>query len=475
MDEVENAERVRHAVVLGGGLAGLLTAVALVGHAQRVTVVERDRMPEGPQHRKGTPQARHAHLLMSSGAEAIDTLVPGFTRRLLASGAHKVTVRTGVLSCTANGWLPREGDLQYIITCGRPLLDWTVRELVLADERITLLEGTDAYGLTGDARRVTGVRIRSRGGEGPDHLDHLDADLVVDATGRGSGAQSWLAALGVPPVREEKVATGLAYSTRVFQAPAEAAGFPVVNVTADPGDPRPGQAGALLPIEGGRWIVTLSGLKGSQPPAGEEEFTQYARNLRHPVIADLISAAEPIGEIHQSHSTTNCRRHYEELPIWPAGFAVLGDAAAAFNPIYGHGMSVAAKAALALRSALDRHGPDPARPQVLQQAVAAAAQDAWSLAVGQDLRYIPSGASAPRLSARLLRRYMARFSRASASRPSAASVAADLFTLSAPLSRVTAPRTVLGTLLGPTRPPLTAPPLTDREREVLTSATGVSY
>lgn len=462
--------------MLGGGLAGLLTAVVLTQYAQRVTVVERDRVPEGPQPRRGTPQARHAHLLMSSGAEAIEKLVPGFTRRLLDAGAHKVTVRTGVLSCTANGWLPREGDLQYIITVSRPLLDWTVRELVLADERITLLEDIDATGLTGDSGEITGVTVRVRGGEGPDHPHTLDADFVVDATGRGSSAQSWLAALGVPPVREEKVDTGLAYATRVFQAPAGAAGFPVVNVTPDPGDPRPGQAGALVPIEGGRWIVTLSGLKGSQPPTDEKEFMEFARRLRHPVIADLIAAAEPVGGIHQSRSTVNRRRHYEELPVWPAGFLVVGDAAGAFNPIYGHGMSVAAKTALSLRAALDRHGPHPARPQVLQKAVAAAGQDAWSLAVAQDLRYLPSyDAKAPKPAARLLRRYMARFNRASASRLSVAAVAADLFTLSAPLSRVTAPKTVLGTLLGPARPPLTEPPLTERERKALTEVTGVSY
>ncbi|MFJ8334610.1 FAD-dependent oxidoreductase [Streptomyces sp. NPDC094437] len=475
VNEVVDAARVRHAVVLGGGLAGLLTAAVLAGYAQRVTVVERDRMPEGPQPRKGTPQARHAHILMTSGVAAIETLVPGFTRRLLASGAHQVTVRTGVLTCSANGWLPREGDFQQIVTCGRPLLDWTVRELVLTDDRITLLEETDADGLTGDARRVTGVRIRARRGEEADHTGHLDADLVVDATGRGSSAPSWLAALGVPPAREEKVDTGLAYSTRVFQAPYEAAGFPLVNVTADPGDPRPGQAGTLLPIEGGRWIVTLSGIRGSQPPSGEREFAEYARGLRHPVIADLIAAAEPVGPVHQSRSTANCRRHYDQLPLWPAGFTVLGDAAAAFNPVYGHGMSVAAKEALALRSVLERHGPDPARSRDFQRAVAGAARDAWTLAVGQDLRYLPDDGSQRRLPARLLRRYLARFARASASRPSVASVAADLYTLSAPLSRVTAPRTVLGTLLGPAHPPLTAPPLTDDERRLLVSVTGVAY
>ncbi|MEE1802149.1 MULTISPECIES: FAD-dependent oxidoreductase [unclassified Streptomyces] len=456
------AARATHAVVLGGGLAGTLAAAALAGHADHITLVERDRMPAGPQERTGVPQARHAHMLMSSGAEAIDALVPGVTKSLYAAGAHRVSVRKGLVSSTAQGWVPRSADLQYVITCGRALLDWTVRERVLMDPRVTLLQGTDVTGLDGDSRRVTAVRVRDRAtGE----ASLIGADLVVDATGRGSAARTWLEELGIPRVREETVDTGLAYSTRLFRVPPGAErDFPAVTVMPSPADPVPGRSGTLLPIEDGRWLVTLTGLRPAQPPTDDAGFLPFARTLRTPVIGDLIEAAQPLGPVCGSRSTANRRRYYEELSLWPDGFVALGDALAAFNPVYGHGMSVAAKAATALRTDLERYGYLPERSRHVQRAVAATVNDAWALAVGQDVQYPDVIGPRPGAAAKLMRRYSARAARASATRPAVAAAIADIFTLSAPVSRLLAPRAVLGALRGPGAPPLTAPPFTERER-----------
>lgn len=456
------AARATHAVILGGGLAGTLAAAALAGHADHITLVERDRIPAGPEERKGVPQARHAHMLMSSGAEAIDALVPGVTKSLYAAGAHRVSVRKGLVASTALGWVPRSADLQYVITCGRALLDWTVREQVLMDARVTLRQGMDVTGLDGDSRRVTAVRVRDRE-TGESSL--IDADLVIDATGRGSASRTWLEELGIPRVREVTVDTGLAYSTRLFRAPAGAeVDFPAVSVMPSPGDSAPGRSGTLLPIENGRWLVTLTGIRDARPPTDDAGFLEFARTLRTQVIGDLIEAAEPLGPVCGSRSTANRRRYYEELPVWPAGFIALGDALAAFNPVYGHGMSVAAKAATALREDLERHGYVPERSQRVQRAIAATANDAWALAVGQDVQYPDVVGPRPGAGAKLMRRYSARAARASATRPAVAAAVADIFTLSAPLSRLLAPRTVLGALLGPSAPPLTAPPFTERER-----------
>lgn len=458
----------KHAIVLGGGLAGMLSAAALVTRVDRVTVIERDTLPNGPEARKGVPQARHAHMLMSSGARAMDLLIPGLTDRILAAGGHRISLRTGIVSNNAHGWVPRTADLQYLITCGRPLLDGLVRERVLATGRVTVRQETDVVGLLGDATRVTGARIREHNsGEVTD----LSADFVVDATGRGSNAGLWLVELGLPRVREVVVDSGLSYSTQVFRAPLpEGASFPAVNILPVPGEQRPSHAGALLPIEDGRWIVTISGLRGAELPNTNEEFVAFARGLRHSVIGDLIADAEPIGPVHRSRSTANRRRLYEELPQWPAGFVVLGDATAAFNPVYGHGMSVAAKSVLALRTALDRDGfPAPAGALALQRTISESAAVAWALATGQDQRYPNAGGEIPAgggLAARLLRGYMSRVSKASVSRLSVASAMADVFTLSAPLSRLTEPKVVLAALLGPTEPSLAEPPFTPEERKL---------
>ncbi len=86
----------RRAVVIGAGTAGLLAAAALDPYAE-VTVVERDVLPDGPAPRKGLPQARHAHLLLSGGAHAMEELLPGVTAAWLAAGARRIPLPTGLV------------------------------------------------------------------------------------------------------------------------------------------------------------------------------------------------------------------------------------------------------------------------------------------------------------------------------------------------------------------------------------------
>ncbi|CAM5716350.1 hypothetical protein SFUMM280S_08784 [Streptomyces fumanus] len=361
----------KHAVVMGAGLAGMLAARVLAPHVDRVTVVDRDTMPDGPYLRKGLPQARHAHLLMSGGARTIDALLPGTTDRLLAAGGHRIGLPADVVSLTAYGWQQRFQGAQFMITCSRELLDWTVREAVLRDSRITLRDGVEVVGPRVAGGRVTGVVVRPRDGSaGP---VELAADFVVDCTGRGSPAKKWLAELGLPPVREETVDSGLRYSSRVFRAPAGAErDFPVVSVYPDHRSGRPGQSAVLVPIEDGRWIVTVSGTRGAEPPNGEEGFAAFAEAVRHPIVGRLIAGAEPVTEVQGSRSTHNRRLHYEQVAGWPEGFAVMGDALAAFNPVYGHGMSCAAQAAGALEGELRRLGGlGPQLGKRVQRAVSA--------------------------------------------------------------------------------------------------------
>ncbi|MFI0780279.1 NAD(P)/FAD-dependent oxidoreductase [Streptomyces sp. NPDC021212] len=453
------------AIVLGAGLAGALTASVLTNFVDETMLLDRDRIPDGPEARKGTPQTLHSHILMSNGARTIDSLVPGAIDRLLAYGAHRTEVPSGLVSCSRQGWTRRMPGNQFMITCGRPLLDWVLRSLVLDDDRITLRGGVDVQGLDGDAGRVTGVQAQDRSsGEAL----RLEADFVVDATGRGSSANSWLQALGLPAVREKKVDIGLSYATRRFRAPTGAeSGFPIVNVLPDPEDERPGQGGVLLPIEDGQWMVTLTGTRGYEPPRDPEGFVEFARKLRHSVIGDFIANAEPIGQIHTTRTTVNRRRYYEELTDWPEGFLVLGDAAAALNPVYGHGMSVTAMSASALRGTLRSDGLAPGTSRAAQIAVAGAVDNAWTLATGQDVFYPNAAGRQPGLAERMLRLYVNRVTKTAADRPRVAAAVSDAFTLSAPLTRLMKPRIVFETLLGPTRPPLTGPPLTSRDREFL--------
>ncbi|MFC9313283.1 FAD-dependent oxidoreductase [Streptomyces nigra] len=458
----ERPSPARVAVVLGGSHTGMLAAQALAGSADRVVVVERDVLPSGPDPRKGLPQSRHVHLLWSGGVRALEELLPGIGADLRAAGARRAPITTDMVALSPRGWFRRWPESHHIVLAGRDLLDATVRSRVLADERIELLDGTEVVDLLGDARAVTGVRLRGRDGR----ESTLEAALVVDATGRGSAAPRWLAALGLPaPVRRE-VDSGLAYASRLYLAPEPARdGFPVVNVQADPRAGGPGRAGVLLPIEHGRWLVTLSGTRGGEPGTSDEEFARFAREeLRHPVIGELIERAEPLTGVAFTRTTANRRHSYERMPDWPENLTVLGDALAAYNPVYGHGLSVGAQSALILRETVRRYGWGAAGlARRVQKAVARPVGAAWDLAIGQDVFYPGATETGPTLRDRLVAGYVDRLMHTATGNGRIARRVTDVTSLERRAEVLLGPSVLLAAAVGPLKPQLTGPPLTAEE------------
>lgn len=450
---------VAEAIVCGGGLAGVLAARALAEHA-RVTVVESDVLPEEPEHRRGQPQARHAHLLWSGGAHAIEELAPGTIGELITRGAHRVPIPRDMVALSPRGWFRRWPESHHVIVCSRPLLDSVLRRRVLAHPRITVLEETRVLGLTGDRRAVTGVRT-----DGADPRPaRLPADLVVDATGRGSRARVWLEDLGLPTPAQRVVDPGLVYASRTFRAPVHARhGFPVVTVQADPRGPGPGQAGTIAPIEGGRWLVTLSGTRGGEPTGSAEDFVPFALGLRHPVIGRLLAGATPLTGVAVTRSTANRRTYYERVRCWPDGLAVVGDALATYDPVYGQGMSVAAQSAVALRETIARHGWRPGLARRVQRAVARPVASAWDMAVGQDVFYPGAVPGGPSLRDRLVAAYVSRLLYSSTGDEAMAYALTRVTSMEHGASTLLRPRVLLGALRGPRRPPLGGPPLSDEE------------
>ncbi|MFK4148241.1 NAD(P)/FAD-dependent oxidoreductase [Streptomyces sp. NPDC004065] len=475
----ERSAPVRTAVVLGGSHAGMLAAGALAGLADRVVVVDRDVLPAGPEPRRGLPQARHAHMLWSGGVRAMEELLPGLTDALLAAGARRLPVTTGIVALSARGWFRRWPESHHVILAGRDLLDATVRARVLADDRIELLDDTEALGLVGGPGAVTGVRVRT-GGRARGAADAADpagpadgervlpAGLVVDATGRGSAAARWLTELGLPEPERREVDPGLAYASRLHLAPEGARdGFPVVNVQPAPREGGPGRAGFLLPIENGRWIVTLSGTRGGGPSASDEDFVRFAREeLRHPLIGELLEHAEPLSGVSFTRATVNRRHFYERMPAWPDNFAVLGDALAAFNPVYGHGLAAAAQSALVLRDVIRRHGwGTPGLARRVQRAVARPVGAAWDLAIGQDVFYPGATPDGPTLRDRLVSAYVDRLMHTATGNGRIARRVTDVTSLERRAEVLLTPPVLLAAAAGPLKPPLPGPPLTPEERK----------
>ncbi|MEU1402364.1 FAD-dependent monooxygenase [Streptomyces sp. NPDC005728] len=465
MPDIRTARRT--ALVIGGSTAGMLAASVLASRFHEVTIVEADRLPEGPEPRKGLPQARHAHLLWSGGVTALEELLPGVTGELVGKGAGLIDVMADLVSKAPSGqWFRRFTDSRHhMIVCSRDLLDAVIRADVLARRRITLLDGTRVVGLADEKGRVTGIRVP----HGPDGRPAtLHADLVIDASGRGSQAQKWLQELGHAPVEERVVDAGVAYASRVYAAPGGTTGlrYPVVNVQADPRD-APGRGGVVVPIEGDRWLVTLSGTRGGRPTADPDEFEHFAlTGLKDPVIGHLLAQAKPLTDPVTTRSTANRRRYYENAETWPDGFAVIGDAVAGYNPVYGHGLSVAAQSVQALGRVLDRHGPTaPGTARRIQRAVAGPVGNAWNLAVGQDAYYPGAAANPPTAVERLLTAYVDKAVAAGSENPRALHGLLDVMSLKTPAARLFAPDMLWNICFGPRRGPLPGPPLSQEERE----------
>ncbi|MYR58465.1 pyridine nucleotide-disulfide oxidoreductase [Streptomyces sp. SID625] len=447
----------------------MLAAAAVKDRADAVEIIEAQDAPVGPGPRAGVPQAAHIHLLQTGGAEALDALLPGCTDLLLAAGAHRIPVTTNMVVCSPEGWYRRwKRSTHHVITAGRDLTDSVVRERVLADTRVGVRARTRAVGLLGDRGRVTGVRVR--GADGTEYA--LGADLVVDASGRGTRMPQWLARLGVRGLEEATIDSGLAYASRVYRAPVPTRGWPVVAVQADPRPDRPATSGGILPIEDERWHVSLMGAPGAWPGRDPAEFEAFARGLRHPLIADLLAGAEPLTDVTVTHSTVNRRHYYERLGAWPEGLVALGDSVAGFNPVYGHGMSAAAQGALALHR-LTSGGLSDGLSRRAQRAVARPVGLAWSLAVGQDIHRPDVRGRRPSPADRLLHHYVSRLSRTAVGSFRVATALTEVLTLQAAPPVLLRPDILLAAVTGPLRPPVDGPVFTEGEHRLLRDA-GIS-
>jgi 2-polyprenyl-6-methoxyphenol hydroxylase-like FAD-dependent oxidoreductase len=397
------------AVVLGASMAGLLAARVLGDAYGQVTVIDRDKLPRAGSSRHGVPHGRHLHALLARGQQALEELFPGLTAELVAHGAPAGDVLANG-RWYLNGHRLRQAPTGLMALCAsRPFLEGHVRARVRALPNVRFVDRCDVAGLaaTPDGGRVTGARVLPRVDGGAEQL--LRADLVVDATGRGSRTPLWLEALGYVRPAKEQVRIGLGYATRTYRLPSDALGGDLGLLEAP--TPQHPRAGALLMQEGDRWIVTLAGMLGDYPPTDPDGFLDFARSLRFPDIHEAIWDAEPLDDPVAFRFPASVRHRYERLDRFPDGLLVLGDAVCSFNPIYGQGMSVAAVEALALRRHLER-GVEP-QPHRFFHDLARTVDVPWDIAVGGDLVF-PGVQGRRTAKARLVNAYIARLHAAAA-------------------------------------------------------------
>lgn len=406
----------RRALVIGASLAGLLAARVLSDHFQEVWLFERDTLPYGPVPRKGTPHAVQPHGLLARGREIIEQLLPGFTAALQAQGAPSADLGDSV-AFRADGQRFAAQKVGHLgLGASRLAIEAEVRRQVLALPNVRLRDGVTVLAPQHGDGRVHGLtwQIAVLAGTSSDgeHLVYTPGDLVVDCSGRGSRSPTWLRDWGYEPPSEERVQVGIQYASAYFERDATDTSKPAASIcTATPGLPRPAVLISQEPGDDGcpRWVVGVGGYQGDHPAATPEGLIERALAVGDPDIQAIVQRGRRLGPVLRYGFAFSQRRRYERLKRFPAGFLVMGDALASFNPIYGQGMTVAACEALALDQALRQSAAAPARP--FFRAAARAIDVPWQLAVGADLA-LP-GVPGPRpWPVRLVNAYVARLYRA---------------------------------------------------------------
>ena len=426
-----------HAVVIGGSIAGLISARVLGDYFEQVTILERDHIESRPAVHKSIPQGNHLHAVQVGGMQVLSALYLGFCDKLHDMGAVplRLTLDTPIyfpdgVAFSLSGAVKEPHDLGLqIYSQSRGLLEHCLRQSTLALPNITAECDSAVVRLTERNGRIEGLSYKHDG-----EPCSLRCDLVIDCGGRGSHAPRWLSEMGFGAPEETTIGVDFAYSSTRFRI-----GDKALRPCAAFGGPPPKftRAAALAQIENDVWLVSLGGRFGDYPPQDEAGFMAFAEGLPTPRLYEIIRDAERVDDISHFRFPTSVLRHYERLPSFPERFLVLGDAISSFNPVYGQGMSSAALQARALGQLLEERANSPQGLEGIAAAFFPKAAEVvnapWTLAANFDFAYPQTTGTRPPMPAEALR-YFRALDALTADDVAIHKILAEVFGLARPLS-----------------------------------------
>jgi 2-polyprenyl-6-methoxyphenol hydroxylase-like FAD-dependent oxidoreductase len=371
-----------HAIVIGGSFAGLTAARVLSDHFSRVTIVERDDVPDEWAPRKGVPQSPHVHGILKLGRETLEGLFPGFLEETERQGAILFDQIALGAMYSPYGWSARGKSNVRGHGVRRALLEHVASRFVVARPQVEVIRArVDGLMIGGSPARVRGVTLHGAG------AGRLEADLVVDAGGRGSAAPKWLEQGGLAPPDETLVNGFVGYASRWVRVPEDAwpGDYRFIAQLPIPGNTK---GGILYPQDSGLHVMSLFGQSRDYPPGDEAAFMEFLAQCVTPLLHQVMARSETVSAISTSRATANRWRHYERQSSPPGGFVALGDAYGTFNPVLGQGVTCACLGSVLLGDAIEQVDGDLDRlPAFFHRALAARLGYPWQTAVGFDLRF----------------------------------------------------------------------------------------
>lgn len=341
------------AVIIGGSITGLLTAYALADNFDEVIIIEKDLLPTTPTPHKSVPQGHHVHVIYGSALELIESWFPGIVAEMVTAGANVIDFSKDLPRFFQGKWTLRYNSGVKSLLSLRPHVEWHLRcRLLAAYPNVSIREHCTVEGFqTNDnSACITGVKYKDANGQ----TATINADITVDASGRGSQTPAWLAAIGYSKPKEAAIEINLGYTTRMYQCPS----YFQENwkgLVLYPECPYSWRSGMILSVQNNQWIVSLAGYFGDHAPSDDTGFLEFARSLPQPHIYNWLKNEIPLSASKVFKVQQIRRRYYEAQTRFPNGLIVIGDALCLFNPVFGQGITIASICVAELRSSLAMH------------------------------------------------------------------------------------------------------------------------
>ncbi|HUO11746.1 MAG TPA: FAD-dependent oxidoreductase [Caulobacteraceae bacterium] len=358
-------------LVIGAGMAGLCTALALGPTGRPVTILERDGEPPSGDadeafrdwNRRGVGHLRQSHAFLARLGNIIKTEHPALHAALLEMGVRELGFESMLWRTQKASYVPKPVDAQFtLLTSRRTTLELVMRRYVETLPNVSIRSGVivrrlmTERGASGQLT-VTGV-LADEGGK----TRELRAPVVVDAGGKNSTCIEQLIEAGAP-IAEEGESAGILYFTRHYRLRP--------GKTEPPREGNPPSGGDLgylkfgvFPGDNNCFSVTMC--------APEIEYELRKAIVRPEMwdrMIDNLPGLRVWCDAEQAEPTSRVFGMGDLYSRWrdlvkdgkPAvlGFFAVGDSLARTNPLYGRGCSLAAVQAEMLRDAL-AESADPA-------------------------------------------------------------------------------------------------------------------